>query len=112
MEDFNQTLLHDAIRPTLFEMADSTKRYDYMIASITTTDFSHAVSSVEQTWKSLIRDTPFEYSFVPRLCIATNRCFAFRDHPLTATGQAQVSVESIEGTPRSVYWHDPVLQVP
>ena len=64
IEDFNQTSLHDAIQPTLFEMADSTKRYNYMIASISSPDFSQAVASIEQIWNSLIQDTPFEYSFL------------------------------------------------
>jgi putative ABC transport system permease protein len=64
MEDFNQTSLHEAIKPTLFEMADSTKRYNYMIASVSTSDFNQAVASIEQTWKSLIHDTPFEYTFL------------------------------------------------
>jgi putative ABC transport system permease protein len=64
MEDFNQTSLHDAIQPTLFEMADSTKRYSYMIASLSTPDFRQVVASIEQTWKALIHGTPFEYSFL------------------------------------------------
>lgn len=64
VEDYNQTSLHEEIRPTLFEMADSTKRYDYIIASVTSEDFEGTVKSVEQTWKALINDTPFEYSFL------------------------------------------------
>jgi putative ABC transport system permease protein len=64
MEDFNQTSLHEAIQPTLFEVPDSTKRYDYMIASISSANFDEAVRSVEKTWKGLISDTPFEYSFL------------------------------------------------
>jgi putative ABC transport system permease protein len=64
MEDFNQTSLHDEIKPTLFEMADSTQRYNFMIAAISTSDFSQAVASVEKTWKTLIQNTPFEYTFL------------------------------------------------
>lgn len=64
MEDFHQTSLHEEIKPTLFEMADSTKRYDYMIASVSSANFEQTIQSIEQTWKSLIHDTPFEYSFL------------------------------------------------
>jgi putative ABC transport system permease protein len=64
MEDFHQTSLHEEIKPTLFEMADSTKRYDYMIASVSTENFDQTVESIETIWKSVINDTPFEYSFL------------------------------------------------
>lgn len=64
MEDFHQNSLHEEIKPTLFELADSTKRYDFMIASVSTSNFEQTVSSIEKTWKSLITDTPFEFSFL------------------------------------------------
>lgn len=64
MEDFHQNSLHEEIKPTLFEMADSTKRYDFMIASVSTSNFEQTVASIETIWKSVINDTPFEYSFL------------------------------------------------
>lgn len=64
MEDFHQTSLHEEIKPTLFEMADSTKRYNYIIASVSAVDFEQTIKSIEKTWKSIIIDTPFEYSFL------------------------------------------------
>lgn len=64
IEDYHQTSLHEAIKPTLFEMADSTSRYDYIIADVATENFEQTTEFVEQTWKSLINDTPFEYSFL------------------------------------------------
>lgn len=64
MEDFNQTSLHEEIKPTSFEMVDSTKRCDYMIVAVASTDFEQTIKSIEQTWKKLIIDTPFEYSFL------------------------------------------------
>ena len=45
-------------------MADSTNRYDYIIVSVATENFEQTTQFVEQTWKSLIHDTPFEYSFL------------------------------------------------
>jgi len=64
MEDFHQNSLHDEIKPSLFEMADSTKRFTYVIASVASTNFDKTIQSIEQTWKSVIHDTPFEYSFL------------------------------------------------
>jgi putative ABC transport system permease protein len=64
MEDFHHNSLHEEIKPTLFEMADSTKRYDFIIASVSTSNFEQTVASIETIWKSVIIDTPFEYSFL------------------------------------------------
>ena len=64
MEDFHQNSLHEEIKSTLFEMADSTKRYDFMLASVSTSNFEHTVTSIETIWKSVIINTPFEYSFL------------------------------------------------
>jgi putative ABC transport system permease protein len=64
MEDFHQNSLHEEIKPTLFEMDTSNKRYDYVIASVASGNFDRTVKTLERTWKSLIHDTPFEYSFL------------------------------------------------
>ena len=66
MEDFHQNSLHEEIAPTLFEMENNNKRYDYVVASIASANFEQAVKEMEQTWKSLIHDTPFEYSFLDK----------------------------------------------
>jgi putative ABC transport system permease protein len=64
MEDFHQNSLHEEIKPTLFEMDNNNERYDYVIASVASTNFGPTVKSIERAWKSLIHDTPFEYSFL------------------------------------------------
>jgi len=64
MENFHQNSLHEEIKPTLFEIADSSKRYNYIIASVSAAKFEQTIQSIEKTWKSLIQDTPFEYSFL------------------------------------------------
>jgi putative ABC transport system permease protein len=64
MEDFHQNSLHEEIKPTAFELADSTKRYDNILLSVSAANFKETIQSVEKTWKSLINDTPFEYSFL------------------------------------------------
>jgi len=52
------------IKPTLFEMENSNRRYDCVIVSVVAANFERTVKTIEQTWKSLIHDTPFEYSFL------------------------------------------------
>ena len=64
MEDFHHFSLREKIIPIMFEMADSTRRYQNMVASISTTNFEQTIQSIEEKWKTLINDTPFEYSFM------------------------------------------------
>jgi len=37
---------------------------DYVIASVAAANFEQTVKTIEKTWKSLIHDAPFEYSFL------------------------------------------------
>ncbi len=64
MEDYHQTSLKEEIYPTLFELADSTNQFAFMMISVNTEDFKSSVSSIEEKWKTLVIDTPFEYSFL------------------------------------------------
>jgi putative ABC transport system permease protein len=64
MEDFHQNSLHEEIKPVLFEMERGNRRYDYVVASVASANFEGSVKRMERTWKSLIHDTPFEYSFL------------------------------------------------
>jgi len=64
MEDYHQNSLHEEIKPTLFEMADSTNRFNYVVASVSAANFEQTTRAMEGLWKSLIHDTPFEYSFL------------------------------------------------
>lgn len=64
MEDFIQTSLHDEIQPLLFEIPESSNRYDNLIASVASANFEQTVKTIEQVWKANISDTPFEYSFL------------------------------------------------
>jgi putative ABC transport system permease protein len=64
MEDYNQTSLKDPIVPIMFEIADTTNRYNFMIASVTPSGFSESIAAIENIWKSQISDAPFEYTFL------------------------------------------------
>ncbi|HEY8934980.1 MAG TPA: ABC transporter permease [Cyclobacteriaceae bacterium] len=64
MEDFNQTSLKDAIVPIMFEIAWKPNIYKFIVASVSPNQFDQTVQSFEKTWKKLVSDTPFEYSFL------------------------------------------------
>lgn len=64
MEDYNQTSLRDPVIPIMFQMADSSNRYDYIIASVDPSNFSGSISEIEGLWKEHVADAPFEYSFL------------------------------------------------
>ena len=64
MEDYHQTSLKEAINPTIFEIATEKQEFPYLIASINTTDFHETTTLLENTWKALVNDTPFEYYFL------------------------------------------------
>ena len=64
VEDYHQTALKDAINPTMFDMAPDANHYQYLIASVNKETFSNTVLEIEKTWKRVINDTPFEYSFL------------------------------------------------
>jgi putative ABC transport system permease protein len=48
MEDIHQNSLHEEIKPALFEMERNNQRYDYIIASVATTNFEQTVKSMGQ----------------------------------------------------------------
>lgn len=64
MEDYHQTSLKEEIKPTMFQMSKDLKSYNYLIASLNTEDFRANAAAIEKTWKAVIADTPFEYSFL------------------------------------------------
>lgn len=64
MDDYHQTSLKDEILPILFEMPKEENDYEYLIVSVNTENFRETVASIEKTWKQLVNDTPFEYSFL------------------------------------------------
>jgi putative ABC transport system permease protein len=64
MEDYHQMSLKEEIKPTLFQLAADAKRYDFLIASVNSENFDQSITSIEKTWKRLVNDTPFEYSFL------------------------------------------------
>jgi putative ABC transport system permease protein len=64
MEDYHQNSLKEEINPIIFEIARDSSRYSNLVAQVDTGHFSEALSGIEQTWKALVNDTPFEFSFL------------------------------------------------
>jgi len=64
MEDYNQTSLKDPILPLMFDIADTTNRYNFIIASVNPSNFSETVAGIENIWKKQVSDAPFEYTFL------------------------------------------------
>jgi putative ABC transport system permease protein len=63
MENYHQTSLKDEIKPILFQMPPEA-RYEYAVVKVDGAHFDQALASIEATWKTLVNDTPFEYSFL------------------------------------------------
>ena len=64
MEDYNQTSLKDPILPLMFDIPDTTNRYNFLIASVNPSNFTETVAGMESIWKTQVSDAPFEYSFL------------------------------------------------
>ncbi len=64
MEDYHQVTLKEKINPIMFRMNGPTRSFDYAIADVSGDQFEATISAIEKTWKTLIPDTPFEYSFL------------------------------------------------
>jgi putative ABC transport system permease protein len=62
--DYHQNSLKDEINPIMFEMPSETDQYGYLVANVKSTSFNETISKLEQTWKQLVNDTPFEFTFL------------------------------------------------
>ncbi len=64
MEDYHQTSLKEQINPTIFQMPAESNDYRNVIVDVEAGHFEETMAIIEKTWKGLINDTPFEYSFL------------------------------------------------
>lgn len=65
MENYHQNSLKEEINPVVFEVpADATAQYSNLVISARSENFSETLAWLEDTWKKLVNDTPFEYSFL------------------------------------------------
>lgn len=64
MADYHQNSLKEEINPIMFIMPAEVNQYGFIVASVNPDKFTKTIAAIEATWKSLVNDTPFEYSFL------------------------------------------------
>lgn len=64
MEDYHQSSLKDKIVPTVFFKRNGEQRLDHTIAKLSTKDITGTLAAIEEKWKTLNPDTPFEFTFL------------------------------------------------
>jgi putative ABC transport system permease protein len=62
-EDYHQSTLKEKIRPSLFQLFE-TRSPDYVLVKTDARYFKETIADVEKLWKTMIDDTPFEYTFL------------------------------------------------
>jgi len=63
MEDYHQNTLKEKIKPLLFQLFEK-RSPDYVLLKTDTRYFKETIADVEKVWKTMIDDTPFEYTFL------------------------------------------------
>jgi putative ABC transport system permease protein len=64
MEDYHQSSLKEKIYPMVFRFATEGESFSYTVLDVKIDQFTETKSAIANTWKSLINDTPFEFSFL------------------------------------------------
>lgn len=64
IEDYHQTSLKDKIVPLALFQRSKDQTIDFVIAEISTTNFSSTIADIESQWKIINPETPFEFSFL------------------------------------------------
>lgn len=63
MENYNQQSLKEKIYPILFRV-ENEPNLDFMVVELASADFKSTIASIENAWKTINNDTPFEYTFL------------------------------------------------
>jgi putative ABC transport system permease protein len=64
MADYHQITVKEEIFPLLFRLPLETSEHDYMMLDIHTDGFQKSIGQIENVWKQINPDVPFEYSFL------------------------------------------------
>ncbi len=64
VKNFNFESLHNEIKPCGFTTGLFANKYGYLIASLTTKDYSRVLNEMNKLWAKLYPSTPFVYSFL------------------------------------------------
>lgn len=62
-EDYHHLSFHEKINPIVFIIPE-TARYNNILIQLKPGNLRQGITSLEQTWKKIVPDTPFEYSFL------------------------------------------------
>jgi putative ABC transport system permease protein len=64
MEDYHQVSLKEKIYPMAFRFASPEESFAFTVLDVKANEFAQVKTEIESTWKRLINDTPFEFSFL------------------------------------------------
>lgn len=64
MEDYHQVSLKEKIVPTAFFKRSSDRTLDHIVAKLSTTDIAGTLTAIEEKWKAINPETPFEFVFL------------------------------------------------
>jgi putative ABC transport system permease protein len=64
MDDYHQVSLKEKIYPMAFRLASADDSFAFTVIDIHTAQFGKTRTAIEETWKSLVNDTPFEFYFL------------------------------------------------
>ncbi|MEM0994028.1 MAG: ABC transporter permease [Bacteroidota bacterium] len=63
LKDFHYSSLHQAIKPAVFPNVSSTNLYRFFSFKLESSRLNQALTDVQQTWMTLMPNTPFDYQF-------------------------------------------------
>jgi len=64
MDDYHQITVKEEVFPLSFHLPLEAAQHDYMIVDVQADALQQSIAKIEETWKVINSDTPFEYSFL------------------------------------------------
>ena len=64
MDDYHQVTVKEEVFPMLFRLPLEVSEHDYMMLDIQAGRFQESIEKIDDLWKRINADTPFEYSFL------------------------------------------------
>jgi putative ABC transport system permease protein len=64
MENYHQASLKDKIVPTAFFKKSMDQTLDHIVAKLSTTELTGTLADIEEKWKAVNPETPFEFTFL------------------------------------------------
>ena len=64
MDDYHQITVKEEVFPMLFRLPLEVSEHDYMVLDIQSGQFQPSIEKIENIWKRINADTPFQYSFL------------------------------------------------